>query len=108
LDLPRIGRCTRPTEFPVIAAYDITTNFPVIAAYDAEPGVISLLPHNMVVADVASSIFTVSEFDQQLNLWVDNPYARVRYNIDPAFAPESASKDGYLSARCRMERRQAC
>ncbi|KAF7345007.1 hypothetical protein MVEN_01663500 [Mycena venus] len=68
LDLPYIGRCS--------------TDFSIIAAYDAEPGAISLLPHNLVVADVASSIVAMSDLELQPNLWVDNPYARVDEDID--------------------------
>jgi hypothetical protein len=68
MDLPQIGRCS--------------TDFPIIAAYDAEPGAISLLPHNLVVADVASSIVAISDLEPQPNLWVDNPYAHVNEDID--------------------------
>ncbi|KAJ7772226.1 hypothetical protein B0H16DRAFT_1685301 [Mycena metata] len=67
-DLPMSGRCS--------------TDFPVTVAYDAEPGAISLLPHNLIVTDVASSIVAVSDLDLQPNLWVDNPYARVEQDID--------------------------
>ncbi|KAJ7020729.1 hypothetical protein C8F04DRAFT_1274646 [Mycena alexandri] len=75
VDLPVSGRCT--------------TELPVTTAYDAEPGAISLLPHNLIVADVASSIVAVTNLDQQPNLWVDNPYARVDQNID-AFVNQPA------------------
>ncbi|KAF8164362.1 hypothetical protein K438DRAFT_2067300 [Mycena galopus ATCC 62051] len=68
LDLPQVGRCS--------------IEFPVVTAYDAEPGVISLLPHNLIVTDVANSIVTVSDLDPQPNLWVDNPYASVDRDID--------------------------
>ncbi|KAJ7682004.1 hypothetical protein DFH06DRAFT_285334 [Mycena polygramma] len=68
LDLPSVGSCS--------------SNFPVIAAYDAEPGAISLLPHNLIVTELANSIVTVSDLDQQPNLWVDNPYASVDRDID--------------------------
>ncbi|KAJ7159600.1 hypothetical protein C8R46DRAFT_1194891 [Mycena filopes] len=68
LDLPAIGRCS--------------SDFSVVAAYDAEPGAISLLSHNLVVADVASSLVTAADLEQQPNLWVDDPYARVDKNID--------------------------
>jgi hypothetical protein len=61
MDLPQTGRCS--------------IDSPIIAAYDAEPGAISLLPHNLVVADVASSIVAMSDLEPQPNLWVDNPYA---------------------------------
>ncbi|KAJ7152393.1 hypothetical protein C8R46DRAFT_1007027 [Mycena filopes] len=68
LDLPAIGRCS--------------SDFSVVAAYDAEPGAISVLSHNLVVADVASSLVAAADLDQQPNLWVDDPYARVDKDID--------------------------
>ncbi|KAF8185543.1 hypothetical protein K438DRAFT_1973841 [Mycena galopus ATCC 62051] len=63
-----------------LVSFDI--DFPVIAAYDAEPGAISLLPHNLIVTELANSIVAVSDLDLQPNLWVDNPYANVDRDID--------------------------
>ncbi|KAK7017244.1 hypothetical protein R3P38DRAFT_2635099 [Favolaschia claudopus] len=67
-DLPQDGRCLR--------------RFPTIAAYDAEPGLINYLPHNTITSHVAGEIVALSDLDEIANLWVDNPYANVQYNID--------------------------
>ncbi|KAF9267045.1 hypothetical protein L218DRAFT_1063442 [Marasmius fiardii PR-910] len=59
-----------------------TSKFSSITGYDSEPGIINMLPHNLIVEDVASSIVTVSDIDAQPNLWVDNPWGNIDNDID--------------------------
>ncbi|KAK7057883.1 hypothetical protein R3P38DRAFT_2497804 [Favolaschia claudopus] len=60
-DLPQDGRCVKDSA--------------IIAAYDAEPRLINLLSHNLIVSSVAADMITLSDLDQISNLWVDDPYA---------------------------------